>query len=157
MALSRTQVSKWLKLVGYSVSPGAAPDAKYSLDVTLPNQLKVTLIVPVGDLATLGIGAGLIIPEEDRKLLRKTREEFDWTLRSGLLQLGLGFNITIPVTGEAASLVQLQYALFEPTISRTQVMDGIQKVVNGLVYTIITINRFKSSAAKGQTGRSQRH
>ena len=137
MAIEATRIRRWLDEEEYSPSPANQANATFSFTAKTRNGLLLTVWSPSDDPGKVLITAALGLSEEERSQLKEKVEPLLWTIRYGLLQLGVGFDIA--EEDGVPKVIAFIAPVWEDGLTKNAFMHELQRVLNGMVLVIVSV------------------
>jgi len=137
MAIEASRIRRWLDEEEYEPSAGTQPNAVFSFQAKTRNGLLLTIWVPKDGSGKLLITAALGLSDEERAQLKDRAESVLWTIRYGLLQLGVGYDIE--EEDGVPKVIAFVTPIWEDGLTKTAFMHELQRVVNGMVLVIVSV------------------
>ena len=144
MAIEASKIRRWLDEEEYEPTPANQPNAVFSFQAKTRNGLQFTIWQPKTGPGKVLITAAIGISDEERAKLAPRAETLLWTVRYGLLQVGVGFDIQ-----EEAGLpkvIALVTPVWEDGLSKATFMGELQRVINGMVLVIVSVRHVMTTA-----------
>lgn len=137
MTIEASRVRRWLDEEEYDPSPANQPNATFSFLAKTRNGLQLTVWQPKHGADKLLVTAAIGIPEEDRPKLAAKSESLLWSIRYGLLQIGVGFEIT--EEEGVPKVIAFVAPVWEDGLTKNAFMAELQRVINGMVLVIVAV------------------
>lgn len=137
MPIEATRIRRWLDEEEYETSNANQPNAVFSYTAKTRSGLQMTVFQPMNAPGKVLISAAIGISDEDRAKLAGKGESLLWTIRYGLLQIGVGFEIQ--EEEGLPKVLALVTPVWEDGLTKSTFMQELQRIINAMVLVIVSV------------------
>jgi hypothetical protein len=137
MTVDGAKIRRWLGEEEFKVTAGQQPESTFSFNIQTSSGLQMVVWQPRTKADAVVISGSIGLRPDDRTALAGHEDSLLWVLRYALLQTGSIFEMH-PQEG-VPERVTVMAQIWEDGLTKTAFLNAVQKVVNGLVLVIVTI------------------